>query len=415
MRELTLTLVLVLLSCPVHAQDGIARELSAIASDGTTIRIGEVGGRIELVPARRGGDRFGRIRVHSGLVFEARAGARAVLPAFVTGSIGGVVEIAAGVSAARVDALRARGDRTLARIAIGDATILDAVPIEADTVRVEGAALEPYSLSWRHDGSHVLARGRTELCVSPGERCVTLINRVSLPLSEVRGREGAWSSVVAETDGIRLEGWVRTRRVSTSSEPSGGAVVGALGIPGPLSDGCPYDGRPALVAAGTGVHLRPGGAIWAHLPDDPDSVAVHDTRPGTPWVEITAAPGVQRSYPGSTCSLGWVPRVSVSWDVLRRDGVELASGRRGARPVAVVRAAPAWLLEVGVQLGDAIVGAVVRGTTRPASNLDQLRRELGIGGTFVVERGGAERTVRVPLAAHCREPGGAQPSACHPR
>ncbi len=395
-----------------QAQEGVARGLSAVVSDGSTIRIGEVGGRFEVTPARNRRERFGRIRVHSGLVFEARADARAVLPAFVTGRVGDVLQVDGSVPLAHVQALRAEGSRTLARIDLDETVTLEGVPIAPDTMRVEGRAPEPYTLDWRQDAAHVIRRGRAVICVSAGERCVTLATRAPLPLAEIRGREGAWSHVVAATDGLRLEGWVQTRRIAARAEGGGSSGGGGLG---PLSDGCPYSGRPALVASGTAVHVRPGGAIWAHLPDDADSVEVHDTRPGTPWLELTGAPGVQRDYPGSTCSLGWVRRDSVTWDVHRSGGLTLASERRGERAVGVVREAPSWLLAAGVQVGDGVVGAVVRGRTGPASNLHQLRRALGIGGTFLIERAGVERTVQVPLAEHCQEPGGYQPPACRAR
>ena len=402
-----------LLAGPGQAQVGVARGLSAVASDGSTIRIGEVGGRFEVAPARDRRQRFGPIRVHSGLVFEARADARAAVPAFVSGSVGDVLQVDPGLLVARVQSLRAEGSRTLARIVLDETVTLDGVPIAPDTMRVEGAAPEPYTLSWRSDAAHGIKRGRAAICVSPGEHCVTLATRGPLPLVEIRGRQGAWSHVVAATDGLRLEGWVQTRRISARSEGRG--ISGGGGLTGPLSDGCPYSGRTALVAPGTAVHLRPGGAIWAHLPDDADSVEVHDTRPGTPWLELTGAPGVQRNYPRSTCSLGWVRRDSVTWDVYRSVGLTRASERRGERPAGVVREAPPWLLAAGVQVGDAIVGAVVGDRTRPASDLHQLRQALGIGGTFLVERGGVERTVQVPLAEHCQPPGGYQPSACRAR
>ncbi len=417
LRVLLFVLAVLPLAVPsgrARAQGGVARELQAIASDGSTIRIGEVGGRIELTPARSRDERFGRLRVRSGLLFDARASARTELPAFITGSVGDVLHVDAGVTSARVHALRARGSRTLGRIVLGDAT-LEGVAVAPDAVQVVGGPLEPSSLSWRRGTPRAIARGRTPLCVSPGERCATLVSRVPVPLAEVRGHAGAWSHVVAETDGVRLEGWVRTRRVTPSSDTDEDGLEGLAMHRAPLGDGCPYYGRPALVAPGTTVHVRPGGPVWAHLPDDPDSVSAHDTRPGTPWVEITSAPGVQRAYPGTTCSLGWVPRDSVTWDVQRQGGLTLASERRGGRQAAVVRTAPAWLLAAGVQRGDAIVGAVVHGTPRPASNLESLRRALGIGGTFLVERDGVEHTVRVPLAEHCQEPGRSQPSACHPR
>src|SRR5690606_10451873 len=128
-----------------------------------------------------------------------------------------------------------------------------------DAVQVGGGALAPSSLSWRRGTPRAIARGRTPLCVSPGERCATLVSRVPLPLAEVRRHDGAWSHVVAETHGVRLEGWVRTRRVTPSSgaDEDEDNLNGLEMHHGPLGDGCPYYGRPALVAPGTSVHVRP--------------------------------------------------------------------------------------------------------------------------------------------------------------
>ena len=142
---------------------------------------------------------------------------------------------------------------------------------------------------------------------------------------------------------------------------------------------------------------------------------VHDTLPGTPWVEVTFARGVQRSFPSSTCSTGWVRREHVTWNVLREGELTLGVEVREDRERVVVRSAPAWLEAGGLHAGDVILARLEGEMVFESTRLDDVRRDLGIGGLFRVERGGAVLDVRIPLATGCREPGAGQPADCQPR
>jgi len=385
-----------------------ARDLEVRASDGTRVRVGEVTGVIELVPSSRATDRFGSVRVRAGLELDARATASSAIPAYVTGDIAGILQVAEASREVRLDALRREARGLRARLVLGDATLED-VPLGATDVRVTGPVPVAHAVSWS-DAATALGAGTSRLCAEPGRRCVRMRRRGPLPALEGERRDG-WVRIRAEAEGVTLEAWVRVRDVV----PSEGALGGSDGQIGAISDGCPYEGRPALVAAGAPVHLRPDGPRWARVPRSPDSVWVHDTQPGTPWVEVTFARGVQRSFPSSTCSTGWVRREHVTWDVLREGVLTLAIESRDDHERVVVRSAPAWLQEGGLRAGDVILARLEREMAYEGTRLDDLRRDLGIGGLFRIERAGAVLEVRVPLAEGCEEPGAGQPAACRPR
>lgn len=406
-----LALALLLLAAPAAAQEAptaTAVALEAVADDGTIVRIGEVTGRITVQPAATAAQRFGRITVSAGIAFVARARVDSDIPVYATGNLGGVLR-ADGARLARVDALWRQGDAVVGRVVLGDA-VLEGVSMARARVAVDGAAPLPEWFSWTV-GDMAVREGTTTLCAAPGRGCVRLRTLRPLPVTEV-GRAPAWTRVRAAREGITLDGWVPARAVL--HQP--GADIGwGAGRSGAIGDGCPYEGRPALVAGGTRVHLRPDGAAWAQIPANPDSVWVHDTAPGTPWVELTFARGVQRSFPRSTCSTGWVRRGAVTWDVLREGALTLAREDREDRVAVVVRAAPRWLLDGGLQPGDILLARIERGAEYAPHNLDDLRRALGIGGTFRIERRGAPRTLDLPLAPGCDPPGLGQPAACTPR
>ncbi len=294
-------------SPPATGPIATARGLEALASDGSVVHVGEVTGRITLSPARARSARFGRLRVHAGLDFYARARPGSELPAYVVGALADILHVADESREARLDALHRVGRALHARIVLGDTTLED-VPLQMASVLVEGPPPYAHSVSWS-PGAVAVREGTTRLCSAPGSDCVTMRNEATLFVSELERRRG-WSRVRAEATGLRLEGWIPTRALVTDILAVG---HGRAGQPGSLSDGCPYQGEPALVAAGTPVRVAPGGPIWAHIPDAPDSVWVHDARPGSPWVELTLATGVQRDFPGATCSTGWIPRASVTW------------------------------------------------------------------------------------------------------
>jgi len=347
--------------------------------------------------------------VHAGIVFDARATAESAVPAYATGNVAGVLRITDGARIAWVTALHRVGSATHARIVLGDTT-LEGVPLRMGQMRVEGDVPTLSSGSWT-DGPRSVRQGATRLCAVPGRRCVVLRNTQPFPV-QTQTHAGAWVRVRAVSPEVTLEGWVA--RSAVTQEPASALGWGAGGA-GAVSDGCPYEGRPGLVAAQTPVHVRPDGAVWAHLPDDPDSVWVHDTAPGTPWVEVTFARGVQRSFPGTTCSTGWVSRARVTWEVLREGALRLAQEPGGARVAVVVQAVPVWLRDAGIAVGDVILGRVERGQAIAPYDLDNLRRDLGVGGRFRVARGGRVMEVEVALAPGCRAPGMGQPAACTPR
>ena len=302
----------------LHAATSAAQEtptatalaLEAIADDGTIVRIGEVTGHIAVQPAASPAQRFGRITVTAGITFVARARVDSAIPVYATGNLGGVLRVD-GARLARVDALWRNGPSVVSRIVLGDA-VLERVPMGRARVEVVGDAPQPQWFPW--PGADMAVReGTTALCASPGRACVRLRTVRYLPVREV-GRAPGWTRVQTARDGIVLDGWVPRGAV----QPHIGGDIGWIaGRSGAHSDGCPYEGAPALVAAGTRVHLHPDGAAWARIPPNPDNVWVHDTAPGTPWVELTFARGVQQAFPRSTCSTGWVRREAVTWDVLR--------------------------------------------------------------------------------------------------
>jgi hypothetical protein len=309
----TLPLVLLLYATTAAAQESpvaTALALEAVADDGTIVRIGEVTGRITVRPAASAAQRFGRITVSDGITFVARARADSDIPVYATGNLGGVLRVD-GARLARVDALWRNGRSVLGRIVLGD-TALEQVPMARARVTVVGDAPLPGCFPWPR-GDAAVREGGTTLCAAPGRDCVRLRAVRPLPVTEV-GRASGWTRVRATREGITLDGWVPRRTVL---QQPGGDISWIAGRSGALGDGCPYEGRPALVAAGTRVHLRPDGAAWARIPSNPDRVWVHDTAPGTPWVELTFARGVQRAFPRSTCSTGWVRRDAVTWEVLR--------------------------------------------------------------------------------------------------
>jgi hypothetical protein len=390
-----------------------AAGLHAIASDGSRVRIGEITGHIEVTPATRASARFGRVHVRAGLDVVAEAGPDARVPIYATGALGGILEVAEDARDVRVEALHRAGREVVARLVIGDATF-ERIPVLLAQLRVEGTWREGSSVRWA-EAPRAIREGTTRICVAPGRECTTV--RLRAPLRVVgQERRGRWARVRADAEGIGLDGWAPVRALVDDPD----AMEWAEGRAGALSDGCPYEGRPALVAARTPVSVRPRGPAWAHIPDDPESVWVHDTVPGSAWVELTRARGVELAYPGSTCSTGWVPRASVEPDRLRERGpdgtaLELSRETQEEREVVVVRAAPAWLLDAGVALGDAIVARMERGQRHESADLDGMRAALGVGGTFHVLRGGAEREIRIPLAPGCEEPGAGQPVACRPR
>ncbi|GAB4195978.1 MAG: hypothetical protein OHK0013_02760 [Sandaracinaceae bacterium] len=385
-----------------------ATHLDVIASDGSRVHVGEITGRITLTPATRRAARFGRVHVRAGLEIDAIAGPRAELPAVVVGEIAGVLTIVEHFRDARLVALHRRGRARIARITLAGATLED-VPLEPDAVRIEGALEEERSIGW-YDMEEQLRTGRTRLCRRPGRGCLTLTLRGSIPV-RVTERRGAWAHVTAESDGVRVDGWTPARSIG-AQEPVESWASGRMGA---ISDGCAYEGEPALVAPGTPVSVRPGGPTWAWIPDTPDSVWVYDAAPGTRWVEVTAARGVQRDYPSSTCSLGWVPREQVTFDHLREGGLSLSRATEGERQVIVVHALPPWLAATELAPGDRLLAVIEQGRRRELHDLDGARGSLGTGGTFVVQRDGVEREVRVPLAPGCEEPGAGQPAACRPR
>ena len=108
-------------------------------------------------------------------------------------------------------------------------------------------------------------------------------------------------------------------------------------------------------------------------------------------------------------------RASVGFDRLREGALALSRIEEGDREPIVVDALPPWLTATELRVGDRILGVIERGQRRDTSDLDGMRRALGVGGTFVVLRAGREREVRVPLAPGCDEPGRGQPSTCAPR
>ncbi|MBN8616440.1 MAG: hypothetical protein J0L92_38000 [Deltaproteobacteria bacterium] len=409
LRFVSAIFVLASLSSSASAQRaGTASGLEVIASDGTRVPIGQITGEIQIAPTSDPNARFGDILVRAGLVVSATAGPDARLPAYVEGAIASVLRVD-GVPEARLTALHRHGSRLVAQITLGDA-VLDDVPIRMRQVRLEGEDEADHSVEWRSHEME-LASGTTRLCATPNRACVRLTTQRPISVTVV-ARRGGWTHVVAEASGLHLEGWAPTRRVAAGE---GGLGAWGAGRMGPVSDGCPYEGRPALVAAGTPVSLTPDGAIWARLPDDPDNVWVHDTRPGSAWVEVTFARGVQRSFPGMTCSLGWVPRASVTFDHLREGALSLSLAIEGDRQVVVVHAVPPYLSQAGLAPGDRLLASMVRGQRYDIHLLDDLRYALGVGGTFVVLREGREREQRVPLAPGCEEPGAGQPAACQPR
>ena len=302
----------------LHATTAAAQEspvatalaLEAVADDGTIVRIGEVTGRITVQPAASAAQRFGRITVSAGITFVARARADSDIPVYATGNLGGVLRVD-GARLARVDALWRNGRSVMGRIVLGD-TALEQVPMARARVTVVGDAPLPGCFPWPRADAAV-RDGSTTLCAAPARDCVRLRAVRPLPVTEV-GRASGWTRVRATRESITLDGWVPRRTVL---QQPGGDISWIAGRSGALGDGCPYEGRPALVAAGTRVHLRPDGAAWARIPSNPDRVWVHDTAPGTPWVELTFARGVQRAFPRSTCSTGWVRRDAVTWELLR--------------------------------------------------------------------------------------------------
>jgi hypothetical protein len=348
--------------------------------------------------------------VHAGLEFEARADAESQIPVYAVGNlVGGILRIADDSRVVHIEALYRRGSREYARLKMGDTTV-EHVPIAADHVRIQGPAPVPSSIAWSARSASIV-RGEARLCARPGRRCVVLNNEQPLPIT-AEARVGRWTEVAADAEGVRLHGWVMTRMIGREA----GGLGWAAGEPGAISDGCPYYGTPALVAARTPVHLEPDGPVWARLPAEPDSVWAHDTRSESQWVELTFARGVQRAFPGMTCSTGWVQRSTVSWEVLREGDLTMAREVRDDQEGIVLRALPPWLSAAGLRVGDLIVAEVERSAgVVPTTDLDGVRRSLGIGGLFRVRRGGDRMEIRVPLASGCEEPGLGQPAACQPR
>jgi hypothetical protein len=166
------------LSFPVltGAQDGepsaTARGLEALASDGSTVLVGEVTGQIDLAPARSKGERLGVIHVRAGLEFEAREADQSGIPAHVVGDIAGVLTVDETTDVAHLDALRSDGKRTLARVVLGDATF-DDVPISEKQIVVAGRAPVAASLEWERTGL-ALPGGTVRLCARPRSGCITI-------------------------------------------------------------------------------------------------------------------------------------------------------------------------------------------------------------------------------------------------
>lgn len=390
------------------AQDlATAAGLHVIASDGTRVRVGEVTGVIEVAPTTRADARFGRIRVRAGLELDAFAGPDAQVPVHVVGEVASVLRVE-GAHAAPVQSLRRDGARVLAAIVLGDA-VLEDVPVRVAQVRVHGSPRAAGSIGWRA-GERAISARSTRLCRAAARACVRLTPRSEIPVTVLDERRG-WARVSAEAEGLHLEGWIPASRL-VAAELAAAWGAGAVGA---ISDGCPYEGSPALVSAGTHVSLTPAGATWARIPSEPDSVWVHDTRPDSAWVEVTFARGVQRSFPGSTCSLGWVPRATVTFHHLREGALSLRRASENERDVIVVDAVPAWLAAAGLARGDRLLAVIERGVRRDLYDLDGARSSLGVGGTFVVSRDGADHEVRVPLAPGCEEPGAGQPTTCRRR
>lgn len=394
-----------------HARPKLAtaRALWAVASDGSRIRIGEVTGRISVAPAERPSERFGPIRVFAGLDFEARATDDSLIPIYAWGRLaGGILRVARNSRAARIVAWHRRNHWQVARIELGFATF-DGVPITTKQVQVEGPVPVLASVDWPA-GNAIIVPGKTRICVAPATGCVALVTTEPLAVT-TRDNRGGWRELTARSQGLGIHGWVPQRALGHSMPAN--AAFGGLG--GPMSDGCPYHGSPALVAARTPVHLSVGGPVWAHLPDRPDSVWVNDAHPRSDWVELTFARGVQRSYPGSTCSTGWVARSRVTFDVLREGTFTLVRTQRNGRTEIVLRAVPRWLARAGLRVGDIVVASMVAGSAVELSDLDKMRRAVGIGGIFRVLRGPRALELRVPLAPGCRPPGRGQPAQCRPR
>jgi hypothetical protein len=310
----TLPLVLLLYATTAAAQESpvaTALALEAVADDGTIVRIGEVTGRITVRPAASAAQRFGRITVSDGITFVARARADSDIPVYATGNLGGVLRVD-GARLARVDALWRNGRSVLGRIVLGD-TALEQVPMARARVTVVGDAPLPGCFPWPR-GDAAVREGGTHALRGPGG--VTAYGFVLCGRCPSRRWGGHRGGRACGPRGRASPSTVGCLGRTVLQQP-GGDISWIAGRSGALGDGCPYEGRPALVAAGTRVHLRPDGAAWARIPSNPDRVWVHDTAPGTPWVELTFARGVQRAFPRSTCSTGWVRRDAVTWEVLR--------------------------------------------------------------------------------------------------
>lgn len=297
-----LALLLLLSPSPTLAQ-ATARGLEVVASDGTVVRVGEVTGDIEVEPSADPAARFGRVIVRAGLVLEARATSESAIPVWVRGRVG---PIAARRHAARIDALHVDAEgRIVARVVLGDVTLSD-VPIRPAHWEVAGSAPVAASGHWRAAPTSFV--GTTAIFDGPVGSSVTFTSGVPIPF-RVIGRRGRWQHVRAVSSLATIEGWMREPEL-VPSEPMSEWIDGEMGA---ISGACSSEGEPTLVAADTPVHLSVGGPVWARTPAERTRLWIRDD--GGPWVEIHFTEGIQRAWPDSTCSLGWIPREAL----VRRD------------------------------------------------------------------------------------------------
>lgn len=293
--------LLLLLAPSTTLAQATARHLEVVAEDGTVVPIGEVSGAIEVEPGVGGASRFGAVRVRAGLVLEARATERSEIPVWLRGTVG---PIEAHGRVARIDALERNAEgRVFARVVLGDVTVSD-VPIRRAHWEVAGPPPVPASVAWR-DARQAIPAGTTTIFDAPVGTSMRITCAVPLPVRVIE-RRGLWRRVRAVSPRVTIEGWMRDPAL-VPSEPIMPWIAGEMGA---ISGACASEGDETVVAAGTPVHLSVDGPVWAHTPDEPTPMWVRDG--GRPWVEIHFADGMQRAWPDTTCSLGWIRREALA-------------------------------------------------------------------------------------------------------